>query len=171
MFLVPVVVEFLGHPVMAGESSLDAGTRTLLAAMNRNLGSKDVLHLVAGSSDPMDMAWILPAFVLGALALLRKRPLGYVLAGNLLSFGVVMSLAITAMSVAMAIRGFEVVVPQLVVFAVMLLADGGMLFLEFGYDQGRAVSRCLEECGYHDIVIKQDLAGLDRMAMAVNPPC
>lgn len=50
-----------------------------------------------------------------------------------------------------------------------VLVPGGMLFLEFGYDQGNAVLQCLERLGYLDIEIKRDLAGHDRIAIAVNP--
>jgi release factor glutamine methyltransferase len=49
------------------------------------------------------------------------------------------------------------------------LRPGGMLFLEFGFDQGKAVERCLSESGYLDVRILQDLSGHDRMATAVNP--
>jgi release factor glutamine methyltransferase len=52
-----------------------------------------------------------------------------------------------------------------------VLVPDGMLFLEFGYNQGIAVSQYLEDAGYRDVVIKQDLAGHDRMAIAINPPC
>ncbi|MCK5675928.1 MAG: peptide chain release factor N(5)-glutamine methyltransferase, partial [Verrucomicrobia bacterium] len=52
-----------------------------------------------------------------------------------------------------------------------VLVPGGMLFLEFGFDQGEAVSQCLKKSGYCDIRIKQDLAGLDRIATAENPRC
>ncbi len=52
-----------------------------------------------------------------------------------------------------------------------VLVPGGMLFLEFGYDQGETVSQCLEKLGYLNIQIKQDLAGLDRIATAENPRC
>jgi release factor glutamine methyltransferase len=50
-----------------------------------------------------------------------------------------------------------------------VLAPGGWIFLEFGFDQGNAVKTCLEKLGYTDIVIKHDLAGLDRMAIARTP--
>ena len=50
-----------------------------------------------------------------------------------------------------------------------VLVPGGMLFLEFGFDQGEAIFQCLEEKGYSNIRIKPDLAGLDRMAVAKNP--
>lgn len=50
-----------------------------------------------------------------------------------------------------------------------VLVPEGMLFLEFGYDQGNAVFNCLDHLGYLDIQIKHDLAGLDRIAIATNP--
>lgn len=40
---------------------------------------------------------------------------------------------------------------------------GGMLFLEIGYDQGRAVSSLLREQGFSQVQIKKDLAGWDRV--------
>ena len=49
-----------------------------------------------------------------------------------------------------------------------ILVPGGMLFLEFGFDQGEAVFQCLEKRSYTHIQIKPDLAGLDRMAIAEN---
>jgi release factor glutamine methyltransferase len=50
-----------------------------------------------------------------------------------------------------------------------ILVPDGMLFLEFGYDQGKAVKECLNQLGYYDVTIKHDLAGLDRIAIATNP--
>jgi len=58
---------------------------------------------------------------------------------------------------------------QLATQARYVLVPGGKLFLEFGYDQGKAVFQCLEHLGYADIEIKHDLAGHDRIAIAVNP--
>ena len=43
------------------------------------------------------------------------------------------------------------------------LEGGGMLFFEIGYDQGREVSRLMEEAGYMDIEVVRDFAGLDRV--------
>ncbi len=50
-----------------------------------------------------------------------------------------------------------------------VLVPGGMLFLEFGFDQGRSVLHGLEKLGYRNIQIKHDLAGHDRIAIAENP--
>ncbi|MEI6890879.1 MAG: peptide chain release factor N(5)-glutamine methyltransferase [Pontiella sp.] len=50
-----------------------------------------------------------------------------------------------------------------------ILVPAGMLFLEFGSDQGKVVERYLNHLGYLDVTIKRDLAGLDRVAIATNP--
>nr|WP_294682919.1 peptide chain release factor N(5)-glutamine methyltransferase [uncultured Anaerotignum sp.] len=44
------------------------------------------------------------------------------------------------------------------------LKEGGWLFFEIGYDQGEALRTLLADLGYTEIGIKQDLAGLDRVA-------
>jgi len=64
--------------------------------------------------------------------------------------------------------GMELI-EELAAQARTVLIPGGMLFLEFGYDQGDAASQCLEKSGYLDIRIRQDYAGLDRIASATNP--
>ena len=43
-----------------------------------------------------------------------------------------------------------------------------MIFFEIGFDQAEEVSNILEENGYHDIVVKKDLSGLDRVVIAKN---
>ena len=64
--------------------------------------------------------------------------------------------------------GMELI-KQLASQARYVLVSGGMLFLEFGYDQGKSVHSCLEQLGYQNIQIKHDLAGHDRIAIAENP--
>lgn len=44
------------------------------------------------------------------------------------------------------------------------LKQGGWLFFEIGYDQGAALRTLLADFGYTEIGIRQDLAGLDRVA-------
>lgn len=43
------------------------------------------------------------------------------------------------------------------------LYSGGMLFFEIGYDQGDTVKLLMEEEGYEEVTVSQDLAGLDRV--------
>jgi release factor glutamine methyltransferase len=45
------------------------------------------------------------------------------------------------------------------------LKDGGWLFFEIGYDQGEDLRNLLHEFGYTEIEVRQDLAGLDRVAL------
>lgn len=43
------------------------------------------------------------------------------------------------------------------------MRNGGWLFFEIGYDQGEAVSELMRAKGYCNVMIKKDLAGLDRV--------
>lgn len=47
--------------------------------------------------------------------------------------------------------------------AVRFLNPGGHVFLEIGYDQGKALSGMLKDAGFTDIYIKKDYGGLDRV--------
>jgi release factor glutamine methyltransferase len=49
------------------------------------------------------------------------------------------------------------------------LRPGGWLVLEIGADQGDAVAELLRTAGYDRVEIRQDLAGLDRIALARRP--
>ena len=75
----------------------------------------------------LDMAWILPAFVITAVSLWRKRALGYTLAGAFLSYCVLLILAILSMVVFMIRGGHPIAVPQVVIFAILLTISLGML--------------------------------------------
>lgn len=43
------------------------------------------------------------------------------------------------------------------------LTGGGMLFFEIGYNQGEAVKALMEQCGFWEVTVVQDYAGLDRV--------
>jgi hypothetical protein len=75
----------------------------------------------------LDMAWILPAFGVTAASLWRKQALGYTLAGAILSYSVLLVLAILSMVVSMIRGGHPVVVPQVVIFVALLAVSLGML--------------------------------------------
>lgn len=47
------------------------------------------------------------------------------------------------------------------------LEDGGSLVFEIGFDQGEDVSRLMQEAGFRNIMVKKDLAGLDRAVIGV----
>lgn len=48
------------------------------------------------------------------------------------------------------------------------LAKDGLLAFEIGYDQGEAVSSMMEKCGYREVTLKKDYAGLDRMVLGYH---
>jgi len=78
----------------------------------------------------LDMAWILPANVLTAIWLWRRRALGYALAGTLLSFLSLLVLAVMSMMVFQVLYGVAAVVEALgiaVVFGVVFAVSVGML--------------------------------------------
>lgn len=75
----------------------------------------------------LDMAWVLPAFVIAAVRLRRKQALGYTLAGALLSYCVLLTLAILSMAVTMIQVGQPVVAPQVVIFGALFAINLGML--------------------------------------------
>lgn len=75
----------------------------------------------------LDMAWLLPATTITAVSLWRKRPLGYTLAGALLTFFVLLSLAILSMVVFMVRAGQPVVIPQVVIYGVLSAVSIGMV--------------------------------------------
>jgi hypothetical protein len=75
----------------------------------------------------LDMAWMLPALAITAVALWRKQPIGYALAGALLTFFVLLALAVLAMIVVMVRAGQPVVLPQVVIFVGLFAASLGML--------------------------------------------
>lgn len=60
---------------------------------------------------------------------------------------------------------YRVIVPG----AIEYLRPHGWLVLEIGYDQGPAVSALLEQQGYQQIEVRQDLAKLNRVVLAQRP--
>jgi hypothetical protein len=75
----------------------------------------------------LDMAWVLPAFGIAAISLWRRQALGYTLAGALLSYMVLLILAILSMIVFIVREGQPVIVPQAVIFGVLFAVSLGML--------------------------------------------
>lgn len=49
--------------------------------------------------------------------------------------------------------------------APLYLREGGTLAFEIGYDQGSDVAALMEEKGFRDVMVKPDLAGLDRIVL------
>ena len=80
-----------------------------------------------GAAHVLDMAWVLPAMGLTAIWLWRERPLAYALAGSLLTFASLMTLAIGAMMVAMRVYGEPVPLGMAAVFGAVSAAGLGVL--------------------------------------------
>ena len=74
----------------------------------------------------LDMAWMLPALAITAVSLWRKQPIGYTLAGALLTYFVLLTLAVLSMVVFMVRAGQPVVIPQVVIFGVLFVVSIGM---------------------------------------------
>jgi hypothetical protein len=75
----------------------------------------------------LDMAWMLPAFLITAIKLWRKQPFGFVLAGAALSFVVFLALAVLSIVVFLVYRGYTVTVLEVVVFVIMFALSLGLL--------------------------------------------
>ncbi len=75
----------------------------------------------------LDMAWMLPAFLITAITLRRKQTFGYILAGAALSFVTLLSLAVLSMVVVFIRVGYPVAVPQVLVFAVVFVLSLGLM--------------------------------------------
>jgi hypothetical protein len=76
----------------------------------------------------LDMAWILPAFVITSINLWRKHSLGYTLAGVLLSYFVLMASAILSMGLFEARGDSPEVIPMIVFFGILITIAIGMLW-------------------------------------------
>ncbi len=75
----------------------------------------------------LDMAWVLPSFGITAVSLWRKQALGYTLAGAILTYGVLLTLALLSMVAFMTRDGHSIVVPQVVIFGALFAISLGML--------------------------------------------
>ncbi len=83
--------------------------------------------LITNPVHVLDLGIVLPAFVVGGLSLVRRRPLGYWLVPVMLTFGVVLDVALMGMVMSMAAHEVPDAGPPLPLFAVMAVA--GLLVL------------------------------------------
>jgi hypothetical protein len=61
--------------------------------------------LITNPVQVLDLAAVLPAFIVGGVALVRRKPLGYWLAPAMLGFGIVMDIALIGMDVSIRTTG------------------------------------------------------------------
>ena len=75
----------------------------------------------------LDLAWILPSFGIAAASLWRKHALGYILAGILLPYFVLIVSAILSMGLLQAQAGTPDVLPMIIFFGTLLVTGAGIL--------------------------------------------
>jgi hypothetical protein len=74
----------------------------------------------------LDMAFFLPALLITAVLLWRHHPVGYTLAGALLTFQVIIATAILSMVVYMVQAGDPISVPLVVIFGTLFVVSLGL---------------------------------------------
>jgi hypothetical protein len=80
--------------------------------------------LITNPVQVLDLGIVLPAFIVGGLALLRRRAVGYWLVPVMLAFGVLMDVALVGMVVSMAMRKVPAAGPPAALLVVMAAAGG-----------------------------------------------
>ena len=75
----------------------------------------------------LDLSLVLPAMLIASIQLLRKRTFGYWFFPVMMSFSIVMAVAIGGMMVALKLKGVTADVTAAYVFAVVVLASVGVL--------------------------------------------
>ena len=83
--------------------------------------------LITNPVQVLDLGIVLPAFVVGGVALFRRRPLGYWLAPAMLGFGIVMDVALIGMTVSIRTSGAGAEGPPLALLVVMLAVSAAAM--------------------------------------------
>jgi hypothetical protein len=117
-FLVVLAVLFYGLWLLETVPALLL--RAVPPSVQQNGTATNAVHV-------LDMAWMLPAFLITAIALWRKQAFGYILAGAALSFVMLLALAVLSMVVFFNHAGYPIVVPQVLVFTVVFALSFGLL--------------------------------------------
>jgi len=87
------------------------------------------IGLVTNPVHVLDLGIVLPAFVVGGVALARRRALGYWLAPTMLAFGVVMLVALIGMGASIERRGTGAAPPYAGLLVVLVLTAGALAAL------------------------------------------
>jgi hypothetical protein len=87
--------------------------------------------LITNPIQVLDLGIVLPAFIVGGVALVRRKPLGYWLAPTMLAFAIVMDVALIGMSVSIRTTGTGTegapLLPLVVMLALSAAALAGIL--------------------------------------------
>ena len=81
----------------------------------------------------IDLAVLLPAFIIAGYLAVKGKPAGQFFVGPLLTFSVLMGMSIAAAMIGMTLRGFEGTLPPLVMVSVVVVAS---LFAAWRYLEG-----------------------------------
>jgi hypothetical protein len=86
----------------------------------------------------LDLSFLLPGLIITGILVLKDNPLGYVITPIFYSYAAMLGLAIIAMVILMAQQGFELVIPQVVIFSLMTVVMTG---LTINYTKGLGLKR------------------------------
>jgi hypothetical protein len=96
--------------------------------------------LITNPVQVLDIGIVLPAFIVGGVALVRRRRLGYWLVPVMLAFAVLMDLALIGMDISMAARGVPDGGQRIPIFAVMGVGSLVVLWTMLGKAKNSIVS-------------------------------
>lgn len=86
----------------------------------------------------LDLTFLLPGLVITGILMLKDKPLAYVITPIFYGYAAMLGLAIIAMVVLLSQQGFPIVIPQVVIFAVMTIAN---TYLLADYTKGLGLSK------------------------------
>jgi hypothetical protein len=117
-FLALLAVTFYGVWLSEAVPAVVAGT--VPPSVQQNRTPTNAVHV-------LDMAWMLPAFLVAAAQLARRTAVGYTLAGAALTFVALLGLAVLSIVAFMMREGYAVVVPQVILFGACVVISVGLL--------------------------------------------
>lgn len=120
-----------GFSVLLGAAFYVLWLAEVIPALLANQVPKSVtdVGLITNPVQILDIGIVLPAFIVGGVALIRKRATGYWLVPVMLAFGVVMDLALFGMTVSMAARRVAAQGPPAALFVGMAAVGVVILWL------------------------------------------
>jgi hypothetical protein len=120
-----------GYSVLLGVLFYGLWLREVIPALlsGRMPQSTVEVGLITNPVHVLDLGVVLPAFIVGGIALARRRAVGYWLTSAMLAFGVVMDVALLGMVLSMRADGLTVPGPPAPIFAGMAVVSAAMLAL------------------------------------------
>lgn len=100
--------------------------------------------LITNPIEILDLGIVLPAFILGGLALIRRRPLGYWLGPMMLGFAVVMDAALIGMSMSVKSHRPDAGGPPMAMLVSMAIATAAVLIFLLAKIERDRKSGCVQ---------------------------